>query len=137
MGSPMRRHPSPVLFHASIALTVAALALLGLWWSLGGGWSWPQWVGAWLLAVNGTAVAYYGLDKAQARRGGQRVPEAVLHGLALLGGSAGAYAGMRLFHHKTVKRSFRLVFWLIVAAQVVLFLWVARELWWSPVVSPA
>ena len=34
--------------------------------------------------------ALYGWDKLQARRGGRRVSEARLHGLALLGGFAGA-----------------------------------------------
>lgn len=138
MPRPLRaRHPSPVLFHTSIALTVAALGVLGLWLWLGGNWAWPQWAGAWLLAVNGTAFGYYAVDKARARRAARRVPEVVLHGLALAGGSLGAYASMRLFRHKTVKGSFRVVFWLIVAAQVVLVLWVARELWWAHAAAPA
>jgi uncharacterized membrane protein YsdA (DUF1294 family) len=123
------RHPSPVLYHLSIALTAAALGVLGLWCLRGGPWSWHEGLAGWLVAVNATAFAYYGFDKARARRGGRRVPELVLHGLALLGGSLGAYAGMRLFRHKTLKGRFRVVFWLIVAAQVVLVLWVVRELW--------
>jgi uncharacterized membrane protein YsdA (DUF1294 family) len=138
MPRPFRaRHPSPVLFHTSIALTMAALGVLCLRLWLGGSWAWPQWAGAWLVAVNLTAFSYYGLDKAQARRGSRRVPEVVLHGLALAGGSLGAYASMRLFHHKTVKGSFRVIFWVIVAAQVVFMLWVAKELWWTHVVAPA
>jgi uncharacterized membrane protein YsdA (DUF1294 family) len=122
-------HPSPVLYHLSIALTVAALGVLGLWCLRGGSWSWHQGLAGWLVAVNATAFGYYGLDKARARRGGRRVPELVLHGLALLGGSLGAFAGMRLFRHKTVKGRFRFVFWLIVAVQVVLVLWVVKEMW--------
>jgi uncharacterized membrane protein YsdA (DUF1294 family) len=57
------------------------------------------------------------------------VPERVLHGLALLGGSPGAWAGMRLFRHKTVKGSFRAVFWFILAAQVALGLALGYRAW--------
>jgi uncharacterized membrane protein YsdA (DUF1294 family) len=123
------RHPSPILYHTSIALAAIALAIFALRWASGGPWAWFQWAGAWLLAVNGITFAYYGFDKSRARQAGRRVPEAVLHGLALLGGSLGAYAGMRLFRHKTVKGSFRVVFWLIVAVQVVLVVLVVREIW--------
>jgi uncharacterized membrane protein YsdA (DUF1294 family) len=132
------KHPSPVLYHLSIALTVAVLAVVALWWWLGRDWTWHQWVVAWLVAVNGTAFGYYGVDKAQARRASRRVPELVLHGLALAGGSVGAFAGMQLFRHKTVKGRFRIVFWLIVAVQVVLLVWVVKELWFlrRPAAAP-
>ena len=51
----------------------------------------------------------YGWDKRRARVGGRRVPERTLHLLALLGGVAGAWLGMRVFHHKTKKIVFVLV----------------------------
>lgn len=51
----------------------------------------------------------YGWDKLQARRGGRRVPERTLHALALLGGLAGAWIGMRVFRHKTQKPIFSVV----------------------------
>jgi uncharacterized membrane protein YsdA (DUF1294 family) len=124
------RHPSPVLYHLSIGLAVAALGALALRLAAGGTWSAGQWVGAWLAAVNVTTFGYYGLDKARARWASRRVPELVLHALALAGGSLGAFAGMQLFRHKTVKGNFRVVFWLIVAVQVVLILWVVKEVWW-------
>jgi uncharacterized membrane protein YsdA (DUF1294 family) len=60
----------------------------------------------------------YGFDKSRAQRGGQRVPEAILHVLSLLGGSPGSFVAMRVFHHKTSKRSFQAVFWVIVAVQL-------------------
>jgi uncharacterized membrane protein YsdA (DUF1294 family) len=130
MPGPMKkRHPSPVLYHLSIALAVAAVAVVALWWGLGRDWTWHQWLIAWLVVINGTAFAYYGIDKAQARRASRRVPELVLHALALAGGSAGAYAGMQLFRHKTLKGGFRIIFWLIVAVQVVVLLWAVKELW--------
>ena len=51
----------------------------------------------------------YAWDKWRAKRGGRRVPEKTLHGLALLGGFAGAWAGMSLFRHKTQKPVFTIV----------------------------
>jgi uncharacterized membrane protein YsdA (DUF1294 family) len=131
------RHPSPVLYHLSIALAVAALGALGLRLAAGGDWSVGQCVGAWLLAVNLTTFGYYGFDKARARWASRRVPELVLHALAVLGGSLGAFAGMQVFRHKTVKGHFRVVFWLIVAVQAVLIVWVVREVWWLRAARPA
>lgn len=51
----------------------------------------------------------YGWDKRRARLGGSRVPEKTLHSFELLGGWPGALLGMRVFRHKTQKRSFRRV----------------------------
>jgi uncharacterized membrane protein YsdA (DUF1294 family) len=82
------------------------------------------------VAINLTTTAYYGYDKLQAIRAGRRVPERVLHGLALGGGSLGAYLGMRLFRHKTLKGSFRRVFWVIVVLQAALVGWVGWEIGW-------
>ena len=44
----------------------------------------------------------------------------MLFTLALIGGSAGALAGMFLFHHKTRKPAFRIGIPLILIAQIVL-----------------
>jgi uncharacterized membrane protein YsdA (DUF1294 family) len=55
----------------------------------------------------------YGLDKAQSKNGGWRVPEVVLHGLALAGGFPGGWAGRSIFRHKTKKGIF--VFVLVVS----------------------
>jgi uncharacterized membrane protein YsdA (DUF1294 family) len=73
---------------------------------------------AWLLAINLIAVLTYGYDKAIAGGTRMRVPEAVLLGLALIGGSPGAFVGMLLFRHKTSKPAFLVPFSLIVALQV-------------------
>lgn len=83
----------------------------------------------WLLSINLIAFIYYGYDKNRARQGSRRVPEVVLHGLAIAGGSGGAYAGMRYFHHKSIKGPFLIYFWFIVILQVLLLGAVLYRLW--------
>jgi len=51
-----------------------------------------------------------------------RVPEAALQLLAALGGSPAALAAQQILRHKTLKRSFQVTFWCIVAGQVVLLI---------------
>lgn len=64
---------------------------------------------------------FFGYDKLNARMKARRVREIILWFLALIGGSAGALIGMRVFRHKTKKLSFQAVLALILAAQA----WVA------------
>ncbi len=59
-----------------------------------------------LLLVNAVAFLAFGEDKRRAKRREWRIPEATLMGLAAAGGSLGALAGMRFFHHKTRHRKF-------------------------------
>ena len=54
-----------------------------------------------LLAINIATFSAFGADKRRARRESWRIPEKTLFLLSLLGGSAGALLGMRIFHHKT------------------------------------
>ncbi len=75
------------------------------------------WLMIYLAAVNAAALGAYGLDKRRAAAGGKRIRVAVLLGLAALGGSAGALAGMYLFRHKTKKNYFVLGIPMIMAAQ--------------------
>ncbi|NTW28674.1 MAG: DUF1294 domain-containing protein [Coriobacteriia bacterium] len=67
--------------------------------------------------------ALYGADKAAARRGGWRTPEASLHLLALLGGWPGALIARRVFRHKTKKQPFRTILWITVAANCAAVAW--------------
>jgi len=54
----------------------------------------------WLVTVNLLLFFFYGYDKFMAVGGFGRVPEIVLHLLALAGGFAGGWAGMIIFRHK-------------------------------------
>jgi uncharacterized membrane protein YsdA (DUF1294 family) len=74
----------------------------------------------WLLAISLTAFIAYGVDKLCALTHWLRVPEWVLIGLALAGGTTGALLAMLAFHHKTSKRGFQWRFWLVVAFQALL-----------------
>ena len=59
-----------------------------------------------LLVINIFTFLLYGADKYKARRGEWRIKEAVLLGLAALGGSPAAWIAMYFFHHKTKKPKF-------------------------------
>jgi len=61
-----------------------------------------------LALVNVVALAVFGVDKFQSRKGGWRIPESRLLVVAFFG-PFGAYAGMVLFRHKTRKLKFLLV----------------------------
>jgi uncharacterized membrane protein YsdA (DUF1294 family) len=71
-----------------------------------------------MLLLSAATLLHYAWDKRRSRRGGWRVPENRLHLLSLLGGWPGALLGQRWLRHKTVKRKFRIVFWLTVFAHI-------------------
>ena len=58
------------------------------------------------------------MDKRKAVKGQWRIPEATLIGLALAGGPVGAYAGMKVFHHKTKHAKFTIGVPVIMAAWI-------------------
>ena len=76
----------------------------------------------WLLVVSLATFVLYGVDKAQAKRDGLRVPENLLHLMALLGGFPGGFAGRAAFHHKTRKPAFTWVLWISLAIHLVVVL---------------
>lgn len=73
-----------------------------------------------LVAINVVTFFVYGIDKWKARHKRWRVSEAALLVLALLGGSVGAWLGMRVWHHKTQHKKFKYGVPLIFLAQVIL-----------------
>lgn len=75
--------------------------------------------------VNMIALVAFGLDKSRARRGAWRISESALMFLAAVGGSVGALAGMRVFHHKTRKPLFSIGVPVLLVLQVAVVAWVA------------
>ena len=59
------------------------------------------------LAINAVAFIVYGIDKYKAKKAKWRIPEATLLLLAVLGGSVGAWMGMKVWHHKTMHKKFK------------------------------
>ena len=78
---------------------------------------------SYIIAVNIITFLLYGYDKWVAGSSFTRLPEKVLHGLAVLGGSPAALLAQKIFRHKTVKKSFQVVYWLIVVVQLVGLIW--------------
>lgn len=79
----------------------------------------------WLVVINLITFFVFGFDKFKAKykekhEHARRVPEKTLFLLAILGGSIGALVGMRVWHHKTLHRSFRVGIPLILAVQIIL-----------------
>src|SRR5262245_56101192 len=126
MGAPSRPSPKPIQFYGLLALGLVLAGTAGLWWLVQGSNTWPVWLGCWLAAVNVVTFGYYGYDKSRAQDGEGRVPELVLHGLGAVGGSPAAYLAMWLFRHKTIKGSFRILFWCIVLLQLAVLAYVAK-----------
>lgn len=75
-----------------------------------------------LIDLNVLTFFVYGIDKYKAKRGSWRIPESTLLLLALIGGSIGAWFGMKVWHHKTLHKKFKYGIPLILLAQLVLIL---------------
>ena len=73
-----------------------------------------------LLAINALSFSLYGIDKYKAKKNQWRISEATLLMMAAIGGSIGAWAGMRLWHHKTMHKKFKYGIPVIIILQVVL-----------------
>lgn len=78
-----------------------------------------SWLWAYLIAINITTLLLYLYDKAVAGSGSLRVPERVLHGAELCGGTPAGFIGQRVLHHKSAKGSYQRTFWLIFIVQVI------------------
>lgn len=79
-----------------------------------------KWIIYILIAANIVTFLIYGCDKFCAKRGCWRIPERVLLGLALLGGSAGALLGMKVFRHKTRHRKFTILVPLFLVLHIII-----------------
>ena len=59
-----------------------------------------------LVIINVVTFFMYGIDKWRARKSKWRIKETTLLGMAVLGGSVGAWLGMKAWHHKTLHKKF-------------------------------
>ena len=80
-----------------------------------------------LLAVNIVTFLLYGIDKYKAKKGKWRISEATLLTMAAIGGSIGAWAGMRLWHHKTMHKKFKYGIPIIIILQVALAVYLHKN----------
>ena len=75
-----------------------------------------------LLLVNAIGLLLMRTDKNNARKKLWRIPERLLIGIAITGGSLGILLGMYLFHHKTRHKKFTVTVPFLFLLQTVLFL---------------
>ena len=73
-----------------------------------------------LLAANVVTFILYGMDKYKAKKAKWRISETTLLTLAAIGGSIGACAGMRIWHHKTLHKKFKYGIPAIIILQIAL-----------------
>jgi uncharacterized membrane protein YsdA (DUF1294 family) len=79
----------------ALIITIVLVTMLNIHWYI-----------AWIIGWSVLTFTLYGLDKQAARKKNQRVPEVVLHGVALIGGVIGGWIGRAYFRHKTLHASF-------------------------------
>ena len=80
-----------------------------------------------LIAINVITFLTYGIDKLKAKKGKWRIPESTLLLLAIIGGSIGAWLGIKVWHHKTLHKKFKYGIPLIVIAQIAIAVYIFRE----------
>ena len=75
--------------------------------------------------LNVITFLIYAIDKWKAKKNRWRIPESILLLLAVLGGSIGAWMGMKIWHHKTMHKKFKYGIHLIMILQIgmLLYLW--------------
>jgi uncharacterized membrane protein YsdA (DUF1294 family) len=119
---PRRPQPQGLSPYYRFGLLSLGLAILLMITIIGFyGVSWGAILLAWLMAINLVTLLVYRYDKFVAGKGHTRVPEVILLGLALLGGSPMAYIAMYQLkpRHKTQSSGFLAGYWAIVAVQII------------------
>ena len=80
-----------------------------------------------LLIINVVTFIVYGIDKYKAKHAKWRISEATLLLLAAIGGSIGAWCGMKVWHHKTMHKKFKYGVPAIFILQVALAVWIIKK----------
>ena len=73
-----------------------------------------------IVGVNILTFFVYGIDKWRAKKGSWRISEATLLLLAVIGGSIGAWLGIKVWHHKTMHKKFKYGIPAILIIQIIL-----------------
>ena len=81
-----------------------------------------------LLAVNIATFFLYGIDKNKAKNGRWRISEVTLLMMVVIGGGIGAWAGMRLWHHRTMHKKFKYGIPIIIILQVALVVYLLTNI---------
>ena len=76
-----------------------------------------------LLVINAATFIIYGIDKYKAKKAKWRISEATLLTMAAVGGSIGAWLGMKAWHHKTLHRKFKYGVPIILLIQIALMIY--------------
>lgn len=76
-----------------------------------------------LIIINVITFFTYGIDKWKAKHGKWRISELTLLMLAIFGGSIGALAGIKVWHHKTMHLKFKYGVPAIFIIEVALFVY--------------
>ncbi|MCM3611443.1 DUF1294 domain-containing protein [Planococcus sp. MERTA32b] len=84
-------------------------------------------ISAYIAILSLMAFIMMKIDKRQAQKRGQRIPEKNLWRVALFGGGIGAYIGMMAFRHKTKHTNFRIGFLMLALLQAALLVWLYTE----------
>ncbi len=106
----------------SILLAVTFLSILGICVALG---AFKPVLLVVVVFLSLIAFLMYWYDKAASQSGRWRTRESTLHLVGLAGGWPGALIAMKVFRHKSSKRSFQVVFWVTVVINCGAFVWLA------------
>ena len=84
-----------------------------------------------IVFINISAFIAYGVDKHAAIKKEWRIPERDLHLLEFLGGWIGAWLGQKVFHHKTSKKSFQVMYHLMIFLEILFIFGILKffQLW--------
>ena len=85
-----------------------------------------------LLIINVVTFFAYGIDKYKAKHAKWRISEATLLLLAAIGGSIGAWCGMKVWQHKTMHKKFKYGVPVIFILQVALAVWIINKMAQTP-----
>ena len=77
---------------------------------------------AYFITVNVLSLVLFGIDKWKAKHDKWRISEATLLSLTAIGGSIGAWVGMKVWHHKTMHKKFKYGIPLVMVLQFSLLL---------------